>query len=448
MITKKIFHDLAIFMIGFGIVIGLIFPFFVLVTGAPQSTILTPFFFGMSIFAGILVGLFNVFLSRKIVGKKIKELSTHMSKVQARISNQKTMGESDYCLDEDCMISIDSEDEIGESARSFNTLVQTLSKEFQSADQVKKFTEMLSSFLELEKLGEESVIHLMDALKASGGAILLEKEGDLEVLYSSGIKDAEKLLDNPLTWNTLKHSKPLILDVPEDVLLDGLIVDFRPKTVILEPIIYKDITLGLIVLASTTSFSQDNLQLLTLFSHSMSLAFRNSITYNQLQKLAANDPLTGILNRRFGMQRFKEEFVRSIRYEMPLGVLMFDIDHFKIINDTYGHIVGDKVLHELAHSVKLALREGDVFFRYGGEEFIVILSGANHDDVKKTAESIRHMAEDLEIRHHLQLIKLTISLGGTSYPEHDAPDIESLVAFVDARMYDAKSAGRNQSVIE
>ncbi|MBU0996483.1 MAG: sensor domain-containing diguanylate cyclase [Firmicutes bacterium] len=448
MITKKIFNDLAIFMIGFGVVIGLIFPFFVLVTGAPQSTILTPLFFGMSIFAGILVGLFNIFLSRRIVGSKIKQLSKHMQRVQTRISSQKSSGETDYCIDEDCIITINSEDEIGESAESFNTLVKTLSKEFQSADRVRKFSEMLSSFLELEKLGEESLVHLMEALHSNGGALLLEKEGDLVVLYSSGIKNAEKLLDNPLIWNVLKHSKQQVIEVPEDVMLDGLLVDFRPKTLILEPIVYKDVTLGLIVLASISTYSQDDYKLLNLFSHNMSLAFKNSITYNQLQKLAANDPLTGILNRRFGTQRFKEEFVRSIRYDMPLGVIMFDIDHFKVINDTYGHIVGDKVLHELARTVKLALREGDVFFRYGGEEFIVILSGANLEDVKKTAEQIRHMAEDMEIKHHLQSIKLTISLGGTSYPERDVKDIESLVAFVDARMYDAKSAGRNQSIVE
>ncbi|MBU1145782.1 MAG: GGDEF domain-containing protein [Firmicutes bacterium] len=448
MITKKVFNDLAIFMIGFGVVIGVIFPFFVLITGTPSEYILTPLFFVLCIIAGILVGFFNIFLSRKIVGKRIIKLSQHMKQVETRIMQRKDSANINYCLDEDCFLPIDSEDEFGESAKSFNSLVSSLSKEFQSSEKAKSFTEMLSTHLDLNKLGEESLQHLMLDLNANGGAILIEKEGELEILYSSGILYPEKLLKSDLVWNSLKHSGKILIDIPEDLELNGLLVDFRPKTVLLEPILYKEVTLGLVILAGTSTFTDYHQKMLNLFVKSMSLAFKNSITYSQLQKLAANDPLTGILNRRFGMQRFKEEFVRSIRYDMPIGILMFDIDHFKVVNDTYGHIVGDKVLKEIAKTVKSSVREGDVFFRYGGEEFIIVLSGASKEDLMKSAEQIRHIVEDMEIKHNSQSIKVTISIGGTSYPEHEEVNIESLIAFADSRMYEAKTAGRNMSIID
>ncbi|HKL47866.1 MAG TPA: GGDEF domain-containing protein, partial [Candidatus Izemoplasmatales bacterium] len=187
--------------------------------------------------------------------------------------------------------------------------------------------------------------------------------------------------------------------------------------------------------------------LMELFGNGLSLAFRNAITYNQLQRLAANDPLTGIYNRRFGIQRLKEELSRSIRYNMPIGLVMFDIDHFKNINDNYGHVIGDKVLINLTETIKSTLREGDIFFRYGGEEFVVVLPGASIKDVMKTSEIMRHTIEDMVTKHNAQNLKITISLGGTSFPEHDEDNADDMLKYVDNKMYQAKDSGRNISVI-
>jgi len=435
-------------MMGFGIIIGLVFPFFVLITGTPSSYVLTPLFFVLCTLAGIIVGLFNVFLSRKIVGSKLKKLSLHMKKVEQRLLAKSLGGSIEACSDSDCFISIQSDDEIGESARAFNSLVESLSNAFKSEAAVRSFTEMLSSYLELDKLAAESLTKLITNMAAAGGAVLIEKDGELEVLTSYRINSPESLLKSDIVWNSLSQRKRLIIDIPEDIVLNGLIVNFKPKSVMIQPILYKEISLGVIVLAGTIAFTQDMQNQMDLFSNGLALAFRNAITYNQLQRLAANDPLTGILNRRFGTSRFKEEFGRSIRYNMPIGILLFDIDHFKKINDTYGHIVGDKVLIHLTQTVKLALREGDVFFRYGGEEFVVVLPGASATDAKKTAEQIRHLTEDMEIRHNAQVIKITISVGGTSYPEHDVADIDALISYADAKMYQAKELGRNNSLID
>ncbi len=448
MITKKIFHDLAIFMIGFGVIVGVAFPFFVLVTGTPSSYVLTPLFFILCILAGSFVGLFNVFLSRKIVGSKISLLSKHMSRVEKRIKLKGQAETSETCLADDCYLRVESEDEIGDSAKAFNSLVLSLAKSFQAEATVKAFTELLSSYLELDKLAEEALDSLRINMEAEGGAIIIEKEGDLKILTSFRIQKPESLLKNEIVWKVITKQKRIIMDFPDDITLSNLVADFKPKNVIVDPIKYKDITLGVLILAGTKHFNQEALNLMELFGHGLSLAFRNAITYSQLQRLAANDPLTGIYNRRFGLLRLKEEFSRSIRYSIPVGLIMFDIDHFKVVNDTYGHIIGDKVLINLSETIKSILREGDIFFRYGGEEFAIVLPGASLKDTTKTAEQIRHIVEDMETKHNSQLLKITISLGGTSYPDHNFEDSDDMLKLVDSKMYQAKENGRNVSVMD
>jgi len=127
---------------------------------------------------------------------------------------------------------------------------------------------------------------------------------------------------------------------------------------------------------------------------------------------------------------------------------MFDIDYFKTVNDHYGHIVGDKVLINLTKAVKSNLREGDIFFRYGGEEFVVVLPGFSSKDVTKSAEQIRHITEDMETRHQSQVLNITVSVDGASYPEHDAEKADGLLKDVDVTMYQAKESGRNMSMVD
>lgn len=448
MITKKVFNDLAIYMIGFGVAIGIVFPFFVWITGVPADLVLTPIFFFLCIAAGFIVGLINIFLARKIVGKKLRQLSHHMKYVESRLINKTVDQSTDECTDEKCYITIDSEDEIGESAHAFNALVKALANAFKSETSVRTFTEMLSSRLELDKLAEEALNRLMANLSAEGGAIVVEKEGELQILSSFGIKTPESILNNDMIWKVLKDKKRLIIELPEDVLLNGLLVEYRPKAIMIEPILYKDIILGAVILAGVNSFGIEMQNNMELFGHGLALALRNAITHDQLQRLAANDPLTGIFNRRFGLTRLKDEFYRAVKSSLPIGVLMFDIDYFKKVNDTYGHLVGDKVLVSLTQTAKLALREGDVFLRYGGEEFLIVLPGASQSDVHHISEQLRHLVEDTEIRHNSQVIKVTISIGGTSYPEHEATDMNALINIADSKLYQAKESGRNISIID
>lgn len=123
---------------------------------------------------------------------------------------------------------------------------------------------------------------------------------------------------------------------------------------------------------------------------------------------------------------------------------MFDIDHFKKVNDTYGHLAGDRVLMQVAKTAKAALREGDILMRYGGEEFLVILPGASKEGSRAVGEKLRRMVEETSIADGDQVIRVTISIGVTSYPELEATGEQILVKRSDEALYRAKETGRNK----
>lgn len=449
MTKNKIFNILAIFMIGFGMLIGIIFPFFVLlVTDVKASTVMNPMFFLMCITAGIIVGLFNIFLAKTIVGDKLKKLGSHMTMVEKRLLNRSSSDAVADCFSSDCYLTVLTNDEIGECANAFNSLVAALQKAFTTEESVKKFSEMLSSKLELDTIADEALSSLLDNMKALAGAIIVEKEGELQLLSSSGISSPELLVDNNAVWQVFKDKKRVCLEFPEDIQLNGILLDFRPRHILAEPIMYKGVVLGVIVIAGTEVFLIEGKSDIELYTQGLSLALKNAITHDQLQKLAANDPLTGVLNRRFGLLRLQEEFSRAIRTSQPLALLIIDIDHFKNVNDTYGHLVGDKVLVQMTQTAKSALREGDIFLRYGGEEFAVVLPGASPTDAQKIAERIRRYIEEASFTYNVQTIKITVSIGGTSFPSNNLDSFQQLLEVADKNLYQAKENGRNLVVVE
>ena len=127
---------------------------------------------------------------------------------------------------------------------------------------------------------------------------------------------------------------------------------------------------------------------------------------------------------------------------------MFDIDFFKKVNDTYGHLAGDRVLVHISRLVRPILREGDVLMRYGGEEFCAILPGASAEDSLKMAERIRFAVQEAKVTYSEFEIKITLSLGISSYPENDIKHEQELLAAADEALYISKESGRNKSTIK
>lgn len=168
--------------------------------------------------------------------------------------------------------------------------------------------------------------------------------------------------------------------------------------------------------------------------------------YQQVLHLSIIDSLTGIYLRRHFLIRCSEEIARAKKYRLSLSLLMLDIDHFKEVNDQYGHLVGDAVLKEIANVIVSNLREIDLPARYGGEEFIIALIDTSKDIAELVAERIRKAIEAMEIRAYDELIKTTISIGISTFPG-DGDSSEGLIESADRALYQAKQAGRNRVVL-
>lgn len=163
---------------------------------------------------------------------------------------------------------------------------------------------------------------------------------------------------------------------------------------------------------------------------------------DELRRQAITDPLTGIYNRRLLFREGEDIFNQAVRYGRELGLMLFDIDHFKRINDTYGHAAGDEVIKSVVGAVAGNLREPDLFYRYGGEEFAVLLPETDIAGASKIAERIRRAVESMTVKINGKSERVTISIGVTVRKEGD-PKFDALILRADDALYTAKEKGRN-----
>jgi diguanylate cyclase (GGDEF)-like protein len=443
-ITRKVFHDLAIWMVGFGLVIGIVFPFFVMMLGVPPDIALTPIFFTACLGAGALAGIINYGFARWVVGIRLRILANSMRHVEQNLNAMTFSGDLSGCTPDNCMIAVDSEDEIGESALAFNHLVESLSISMKTQAAVRSFSEMLTSQLEIESLAENALRQFFEHTGAAGGLILYESGGELKVAASRGLRNPDSVVASDHVKIAVQTGQRQIISIPDAVRVEGVVTDFRPSEVIVFPVVYKSVPLGVVVLATGRTFDADHRARIDLFLQGLGLALNNAVAHDRLQRLAALDPLTGIYNRRFGLDRLREEFGRSVRSNTPLGVLMFDLDHFKAVNDTYGHLVGDRIIKSICAIARSSLREGDVLLRYGGEEFVAVLPAASSEDLRVVGERLRKTVEDSALADGQKTVRVTVSIGGAAYPNQNVENEEVLLRLSDEALYRAKNTGRNR----
>jgi diguanylate cyclase (GGDEF)-like protein len=168
--------------------------------------------------------------------------------------------------------------------------------------------------------------------------------------------------------------------------------------------------------------------------------------WNRVHHLSMRDPLTGLYNRRYAEETMARELPRARRLGESIGVIVIDIDHFKNLNDTFGHDAGDFVLERTGELLRTATRNSDIACRFGGEEFAVILPGATLLVARNRAEAIRAALESLEIEFEGRFIgPLTVSAGVASMPPH-TQDWTHTLQQADRALYSAKQAGRNKVV--
>lgn len=200
---------------------------------------------------------------------------------------------------------------------------------------------------------------------------------------------------------------------------------------------------GLAKILPVHSGGRENRERWAIAAEQLALGLQRLSLYRTVQESATHDGLTGLLVRRYFFQRLEDELGRAARRSAPVSFLMVDLDRFKTVNDTYGHLVGDVVLREVAQQIQRSVREMDLVGRYGGEEFEVVLPEADLELGLQIAERIRLAVEAAVIRAYDEEVRITVSIGVAVFP-NDAGTPSDLIERADEALYRAKKSGRNQ----
>jgi len=309
---------------------------------------------------------------------------------------------------------------------------------------------------ELKEIVESAGTNLPNLFDFSSFGVLW-KEGLLLYLYQ------EESCPPSFTQEVVKNMATVFSMLGEETIsVDRVALQvekrkLRPKQMMIEPkaTLKSHLTLpltiegeiiGCISLNSDqpNAFDAQDLQFLSVIGYQMAASLKHFQRFSSIKNIAIYDTLTNLYNRRYFDERLEVEAQKSFFSDTSLSLVMVDIDHFKRVNDTFGHTEGDKVLCEIASLLKASVRKKDTVARYGGEEFILILPEAGLEESSMISERIRRLVESTPFEVGQARINLTVSLGISNFPSHHARTKEELVKMADSALYDAKRGGRNR----
>ncbi|MEW6002454.1 MAG: sensor domain-containing diguanylate cyclase [Nitrospirota bacterium] len=262
----------------------------------------------------------------------------------------------------------------------------------------------------------------------------------------------------PEIMKALSLKGPVII---RDALRDPLMKEVRDmiepigiRSIVVIPITFHDEVIGTLLLRTSRKshvFTPREIRLCIAFANASAKALYNAFLYDRLEKektrlekISLTDYLTGIYNIRYFYNRLEEEFSRAERYSIPLSCMLFDIDYFKKINDTYGHRVGDIVLREFAQFVKMHTRKSDVFARYGGEEFILLLPQTSMKGAIAEADRLKRAIKEHQFKALKDKSGITVSIGIACSPHEKIRNYDDLITYADNALFRAKNRGRDQ----
>ncbi len=215
-----------------------------------------------------------------------------------------------------------------------------------------------------------------------------------------------------------------------------------PKDYSIFPLRSKDENLGYLIYKGV---SPKDIEKFMILANQFALTLRRSKLYKDVERLAITDGLTDVYTRRYFLERFEEEIKRAAAKKIKLSFIMLDVDHFKMVNDQFGHLTGDYVLKEISLIIKENIREIDFVGRYGGEEFCIVLPETDLEGAFLVAERIRKSAQDRLIKAYDASVRITLSLGISTFPSH-GKQTDELIDKADWALYRAKTQGRNRIV--
>jgi diguanylate cyclase (GGDEF)-like protein/PAS domain S-box-containing protein len=215
------------------------------------------------------------------------------------------------------------------------------------------------------------------------------------------------------------------------------------------PLIFQEKLIGMLALDSTRAdhFTKHHARLVSAFADQVAIALEHARLFAEMQQMAITDPLTMLYNRRHFFDLAYREVKRTQRYRSPLSAIMLDVDHFKRVNDLYGHAVGDQVLRAVATWCRSNLRATDIVGRYGGEEFVILLPETDYHQVQMVAEHMRANLEQTLIVTDSQSLQITVSLGVATMTADDSYELDALLSRADHALLLAKKQGRNRIVV-
>ncbi len=219
------------------------------------------------------------------------------------------------------------------------------------------------------------------------------------------------------------------------------------RSLLVLPLLAADEPVGTFTLLARAEkrFGKDVREMLGVIATQVAVSLANGLLYKKMETMATTDGLTGLTNHRAFQERFGELLDRAVRHGLRAAVLLCDVDHFKKVNDTYGHPVGDEVLRRVARVLQEVARKIDITARYGGEEFAVVLDNADIAQARGVAERIRQEVGKLVLESEKGPFKITMSLGVAAFPD-DGKDRAMLIEHADHALYHAKHNGRNRVV--
>ena len=373
-------------------------------------------------------------------------------------------------------IEIKSSDELGILATTFNTMADEIQKTFAKLEEADeefdrsliRFGKLLACTLDLDKIPNLIINELTASIRCQEVSMLIHSDDDkLLLMGAKGLASTtiEKYNSQPDTWEkdsprfaALWSSQYLYVDKALSVnqtsgkkLFAKISSLHKNKDFYLFPLQGAEKMVGLLIIVTHpgTCLAEDKVKMVRLICQETATAIENFATHEYLKKASITDELTQLYNQRHFFSALKEEVARAERYNQVFSLLFLDLDRFKLFNDSYGHRVGDRILHKVGQLIKRLTRSSDKVFRYGGDEFALILPETDGDKAGQLANRIREEIEGtnfVPIGHEIGF-GLSVSTGIVIYDHGRFEGEDDIFKAVDDALNEAKRTGRNKIVV-
>lgn len=371
---------------------------------------------------------------------------------------------------------LDNQKHLSELKKEYDQLMQARNERQEQFEKLKevnsqleemnrKLTSSLAEFFTLQQISQaiSSIFDMNELLKfvndiilgvmgvATSNIALYNKEGNRLKVQVTNISNAREraLLTDNINSPALKECLDkgmTIIDNSVDTNKYSFTKGRNVKSLMCVPLQVKGNTYGLILIEHTitNAFDENSVRLLEVITQQVSIAIENAKLYEKLQDYANTDGLTQVYNRAYFQKRLYEELSRARQQDYEVSIIFFDIDDFKIYNDTYGHLFGDMILQSIALAVKDSVRKDDVVARFGGEEFIILLPYTGKEVAYEKAEELRRKISELVIcdQNNNVASSVSVSMGVSTFPTLAKNEIE-LLNSADKALYAAKERGKN-----